>query len=105
PTVSGTFTFTIRAADASNAANYTTRRMPLIVSPVGIVNSVQRPPGTASTFYSQQLQASGGSGSYIWSVAPGNFLPQGLTLTSGGPLSSGPRPTGPVPVPVHATAN
>jgi large repetitive protein len=84
----------VLATDVSNAGNYTTRLLTLIVTPVGITSSFTLPTGNASTFYSYQLQATGGSGAYIWTVAPGNYLPAGLTLTSGGLLSGVPTVSG-----------
>jgi len=44
--------------------------------------------GTLSTAYNAGFAATGGTGSYTWSLYSGS-LPQGLTLSSGGALSTG----------------
>ncbi|HLG15278.1 MAG TPA: putative Ig domain-containing protein [Blastocatellia bacterium] len=53
------------------------------------------PGGTVGTVYSQPLTASGGSGSYSWSLASGSGpLPTGMTLSSGGLISGTPSGQG-----------
>lgn len=94
PTASGQFTFVVRAADPAIPADYTTRQLTLIVSPVFVTTSFTLPFGNAGTFYSQQLQASGGTGPYTWALQAGTYLPPGLSLTSGGLLSGTPTGTG-----------
>src|SRR5207302_31446 len=49
--------------------------------------------GTANAAYSQTLAATGGSGSYTWSITFGT-LPAGLTLSSGGVISGTPTAVG-----------
>ncbi|HTV66125.1 MAG TPA: Ig domain-containing protein [Bryocella sp.] len=44
------------------------------------------PPGTLNTPYSQQLTATGGYGTYTWTLVSGN-LPPGFTLSSAGVIS------------------
>jgi hypothetical protein len=52
------------------------------------------PPGTqVSTAYSYALSATGGYGTYSWSLASGS-LPTGLSLSSGGVISGTPTATG-----------
>ena len=76
---SGTLNFT-------GTANYTMKICPIItVSPA----SGTLPTGTLGVPYSQTLTASGGAGSYTWSVASGS-LPNGLTLSSSGVISGTP---------------
>ena len=46
--------------------------------------------GTTNTAYSATLAATGGSGTYTWSVASGSNLPAGLSLSSAGVISGTP---------------
>jgi hypothetical protein len=94
PTVSGLYTFVVRAADGSNAADYTTRQLTVRVTPVFVTTNSNLPFGNVSTLYSTQLQASGGTGPYTWTLAAGSLLPPGLTLTSTGLLSGTPLAPG-----------
>ncbi|MGB1223914.1 MAG: putative Ig domain-containing protein [Mycobacterium sp.] len=50
------------------------------------VTTISLSPATDSVAYSQQLAATGGDGSYTWSVTAGS-LPSGISLSSGGALS------------------
>jgi hypothetical protein len=55
------------------------------------VTTSSLPGGTVGTAYSQSLQASGGTGPYTWSLAPGSTpLPNGLSLSSAGTISGTP---------------
>jgi hypothetical protein len=60
------------------------------------------PVGRVGVAYSQQITASGGTGSYTFSVVSGT-LPAGLTLTAGGLLSGTPTTAGSPPVTILAT--
>ncbi|MBZ5560604.1 MAG: Ig domain-containing protein, partial [Acidobacteriia bacterium] len=91
PTVAGQHTFVVRATDG---ADFTTRQLTLNVTPVFISMNTSLPFGNVSVPYSQQLQASGGTGPYTWTLAPGSFLPPGLTLTSDGLLAGTPPASG-----------
>ena len=51
------------------------------------------PSGSVGVFYSQTLQASGGTTPYSWSVSSGS-LPSGFSLSSGGVMSGTPSATG-----------
>jgi subtilisin family serine protease len=56
-----------------------------VVNPITVTTS-SLPAATVGAAYSTQLAASGGSGSYRWSLASGT-LPTGLTLSSAGVIS------------------
>ena len=58
------------------------------------VTSAALPNGTVGTTYSQTLSASGGSGTYSWSVTNGS-LPAGLSLSTGGAITGTPTAAGP----------
>ena len=50
-------------------------------------------PGTVNTSFTATLSATGGSGTYTWSVSSGN-LPTGLTLSSAGVITGTPTTAG-----------
>lgn len=58
-----------------------------------VVSTSSLPVGTTGTGYSSTLAASGGSGSYSWSVTSGS-VPTGLTLNANGTLTGTPSATG-----------
>lgn len=77
PTAAGTSSFTITATDSNGAT--ASRAYPFTVNPALALNPATLPSGTAGTAYSQTLVASGGNGSFTYSVSTG-ALPAGLTL-------------------------
>jgi len=76
----------------------------LLVAGCGGGGSPTRPPtpvsittssltqGTTNSVYTAVLAATGGSGTYTWSLASGSSLPAGLSLSSGGVISAHPPP-------------
>lgn len=52
------------------------------------------PSATEGLAYSVQLQATGGSGNYAWSLASGSSLPTGLSLSASGLISGTPTVSG-----------
>jgi Putative Ig domain len=58
-----------------------------------ISNASGLPAGRVGTPYSQQLQASGGTGTLTWTKTSGT-LPRGLSLSAGGQLSGTPTKPG-----------
>ncbi|CAN0409753.1 unnamed protein product, partial [Phaeothamnion confervicola] len=92
PTTGGTSNFTIGATDSvgtvgSQAYSLTIGTASLTLSPTTLPN------GTQSTAYSQTVTASGGNGSYTYSLSSGS-LPAGLSLSSGGVISGTPSGSG-----------
>jgi hypothetical protein len=59
------------------------------LTPVAITTASPLPGATMGSAYSQTLQASGGDGTYAWSVV-GGALPAGLSLSAAGVLSGTP---------------
>jgi hypothetical protein len=105
PTAAGAFAFSVRAADASDATNSSTASYGITisatVSPVAIV-ATSLPAGRVNVAYSAAEQATGGSGSYTWSIASG-ALPAGLTLSaSSGTISGTPTASGTFSVTIAA---
>lgn len=59
-----------------------------------VIETEELPNGVAGIYYDSRLTASGGSGTYYWSVYDG-ALPPGLTLSESGTLTGTPRTAGP----------
>lgn len=106
PTAAGTFNFTISATDSSTGTGapfsagqaYTLD----VQAPAITVAPAALPNGKSGVAYSQQLSASGGSGSYGYSVTAGT-VPAGLSLSSAGLLSGTPTAAGSFNFTVTAT--
>ena len=90
PTTAGTTNFSVTATDS--ATNTGTGSFTITVNAaVSITTATTLPIGYVNLSYSQQLAATGGSGTgYAWTVASGSSLPAGLTLSSAGVLSGKP---------------
>jgi len=93
PTAQGTSTFTVRATSGAQSA---TRDLMLTVQPPTLtVTTTILPGGVVGDPYSQQLAASGGTGSYTWALAAGSGpLPGGLNLSAAGQISGTPAAQG-----------
>ena len=90
PTVAALSSFTVLATSGlATAAQALTLSVLAVPTPPVVITSTTLPGGTANTFYTQTLAATGGTGSYTWAVSSGN-LPNGLTLSSAGVLSGTP---------------
>ena len=91
PTTSGTFTFTVDVADKwGNSAQPKTFN--LTVSPALAITTVGSLTATQFQAYSQQLNATGGTTPYAWTLTSGS-LPTGLSL-NGNVLSGTPTVSG-----------
>ena len=86
-TTAGNYAFTAHVGDASGASSTQSLSIAVAapVAPVQIVTT-SLPTAIATVPYTQSLVASGGTGTYLWSLS-GGTLPGGLTLTSNGVLS------------------
>lgn len=107
PTVTGLFTFSVRAEDTgsggagapfSRTQNYVLQ----VAAPTIVVDPATLPNGTGGTPYSQTLSASGGIGAYTFSLTAG-ALPPGMSFSSGGVLSGTPTAAGVFNMTVTAT--
>jgi len=91
PTTAGTSNFTARVADGITTA---IKPLSIKINPALIVTTTSLTNGDVGGAYSQILTASGGSGTYTWSIAAGS-LPAGLSLAaatsviSGTPITAG----------------
>ena len=106
PTAAGTFNFTVRSTDSSTGVGapfVTTHAYTLTVNAPGVVIAPTTVPNAqVAVAYSQTLSASGGNGTYTFTVTSG-ALPGGLTLASNGVLSGTPTSGGTFNVTVTAT--
>ena len=101
-TSAGTLTFQLKATDASNASNSATATLSLTVNATVLsvsITTTSLPAGTVNLAYSQQLAATGGSGSYTWTLTPVT----GFTLSTSGLLSGTATSAGTLTFQVKAT--
>lgn len=73
--------------------SYDFPRSIIIQDPVTLTSGPE-PAAVVGQPYSHQYVASGGGGSYVFSLAPGSALPAGLMLSSNGLLSGTPAASG-----------
>lgn len=92
-TTEGTYTFLLEAADGASVAAPGFEQVTVVVTPITITTN-SLPNGNVGTAYSQTLAASGNTGTLTWLVAPGNYVPPGLTLQTNGTLNGTPTATG-----------
>ncbi len=105
PTAGGVFNFTVTATDSSTGSGpYTgSRAYSLTVNAAAIVVTPATVPAATRGFaYSQTFSATGGVGTYSYTVSAG-ALPPGVTLSSTGVLSGTPTGTGTFTFTVRAT--
>jgi hypothetical protein len=87
PTTVANYSFTVRVTDS--ASNTTTRLLSISVQNLNpSIDSTSLLVGQVSVAYSNTLVASGGTGSYTWSIVSGT-LPTGLSLASSTGIISG----------------
>jgi large repetitive protein len=91
PSTAGGFPFTVQVKDAKGATAM--QPFSLTVAAAVSITTTSLPGGTAGQFYSQTLSASGGTGTYTWSLSAG-ALPAGLSLSSGGTIAGTPSSPG-----------
>jgi hypothetical protein len=106
---SGTFYFTVEVVDSLGGIYDQTLSLYIAPAPPVQVTTTNLPSGTSGGFYSQQLQAAGGTpfggaSPYRWSLSPGSAsLPPNLTLATNGVLSGIPTNKGTYSFSVRAT--
>jgi 5'-nucleotidase len=81
PTVTGTFSFTVKVADSSTPKNTATKTYTFVIAPMSITTT-SLPAGKVKSYYSQAIKAVGGKTAYTWSISSG-ALPPGLRLAVG----------------------
>jgi len=88
PTQSGTFPFTVSAADSEGTPLVASQALSLVVQAAVSITTTSLPNGTSGTAYSTSLTASGGTPPYTWSISSG-ALPAGISLASNTGVISG----------------
>ncbi len=96
----GVFTFTARVTD--RAHRVATRALTLTVERAPTIKTSSLQPGRPGEPYTAQLVATGGTGSYSWTVTDG-VLPSGLTLSAAGAVSGTPTALGSATFTVQVT--
>ncbi|HUA79618.1 MAG TPA: putative Ig domain-containing protein [Dyella sp.] len=97
PTAAGTYNITVQSIDSSTGTGApfsANRSYSLTVNAPSVTIAPSTLPGAqVAAAYNQQLTASGGDGSYTFSVSAGS-LPTGLSLSTSGLLSGTPSAAG-----------
>ena len=94
-TIPGTFTYTVRATDNTNAANFADRQYTAQISPMQVdIPGDTLPPITIGVPYSYTYKVVGGTAPYTFTTSPLSPLPLGLTLSPSGVLSGTPTQAG-----------
>jgi subtilisin family serine protease len=93
PSSFGSFAFTARVTDS--ASRTLTKQFNLYIQevPLAISNAPELVAGVKSLAYKQNFVATGGAGSYVWSLGSG-VLPTGMKLSPAGLLSGTPTAAG-----------
>lgn len=93
PTAEGTSSFTVRVADSGGQED--TKALSILINPPSppTITTTTLPGGTVGLAYSELLEATGGTGTLVWSLSAGS-LPANLNLSSDGTISGTPTNTG-----------
>lgn len=95
PQNGGSFTFTVKVSDGQSPAVTTTQQFTIVVrNLLAITTPTALRSGISGTAYSESLTATGGAGGYVYSLAPGSNLPNGLSLSTTGAIQGTPSATG-----------
>ncbi|MGA2260956.1 MAG: Ig domain-containing protein, partial [Acidobacteriota bacterium] len=94
PTTNGQYSFTLRATDSADGANFGQRLFKLQITPITYSGPGLLPYGNIGSSFSQTLSVSGATGAVTWKVNPDDLLPPGLLLASNGVLSGAPTSSG-----------
>ena len=98
PTQAGPFNVSARITDDAGAT--ATRSYSVTIAPAVAISTSSLPNGIVGAAYSAQLNATGGTTPYTWSVTG---LPQGLTASAAGAISGTPSQAGPFEVSARVT--
>lgn len=102
PTVAGSFDFTVRVTSAGSSA---TKALTLTVRSPVVVTTTSLPNGAVGDAYDQTIAASGGSGTYLFTLSEG-ALPTGTSIdASTGRITGTPSAAGTFDFTVQATSD
>ena len=94
PETCGAFSFVVAAADAADASNVATASLSMLIANAPVALAAQTvAPGRVSVPYTATLAASGGNGTFTWTIASG-ALPSGVTLDAATGILAGTPETG-----------
>lgn len=93
PTASGTSSFTVRVADSGGQED--TQALSIRINPPSppTITTISLPGGTVGLGYSEDLTATGGTGTLAWSLSGGS-LPANLSISPTGTISGTPTNAG-----------
>jgi hypothetical protein len=94
PTNAGMFMFTVTVTDANMATATHDFTVHIFAGNVPVVTTMMLPNAVVGQSYTANLQGSGGSIPYTWSLGTGT-LPAGLTLGTNGAITGTPTAAGP----------
>ncbi len=100
PTTEGSYTFVVRAE--LDPSRFDTETETLVVRQALTVSGQAPARSEVGVRYSAQLTASGGTGTFTWSLAGGS-LPTGVTLAPSGSIAGTPRASGRFPFTAKVT--
>ncbi|MBZ5560701.1 MAG: putative Ig domain-containing protein, partial [Acidobacteriia bacterium] len=107
PSVAGGYTYTLRATDTANGANFADRTFTMNVSPMQVVTppllNFIIPNAQAGVAYSTTVKVAGGTPPYSFSASSAAPIPPGLTLGADGTLSGTPTQVGSFSIGLIAT--
>ena len=93
--LAGALALVISGVALASAGYFSTKQFTLTVAPALVISTNGTlPSAVAGQPYSVTFAATGGIGSYTWTVTSGSTLPAGLTLSSSGTLSGTPTTAG-----------
>lgn len=93
PTARGTSSFTVQVVDTGGQTD--TQALSILINPSSppTITTTSLPGGTVGLPYSETLQATGGTGTLVWSLSAGS-LPANLSVSSTGTISGTPTTAG-----------
>ncbi len=90
PTQSGTYNFALQATDSLGATAAKAFVVNIAPGPPSITTAPNLPDASVGQAYAVTFAASGGTGQFTFSLAPGSTLPTGFQLSSSGVLAGTP---------------
>jgi hypothetical protein len=83
PGLSGTFTFTVKAADKNNPNLFAEREYTLTINPKPVLLTTSLPQGIIGKPYNYSITYTGGTAPFTWKISDNASMPPGLTFSNG----------------------